>query len=46
MTVPDCDRPGASHMLENFVITDGDGSELGLSPTAFVAVTVKLYSVF
>ena len=33
-------------MLVSFVITGGDASELGLVPTAFVAVTVNVYAVF
>ena len=37
---------GASHMLVRCVTTEGDASELALVPTAFVAVTVKVYSVF
>ena len=42
---PQPDVLGASHMLVSFVITEGDGSELALVPAAFVAVTVKVYSV-
>ena len=43
---PQPDVLGASHMLVSFVITEGDGAELALVPTAFVAVTVNVYAVF
>ena len=37
---------GAFHMLVRSVVTEDDGSELALVPTAFVAVTVNVYAVF